>query len=239
MYRPIFALFAFLASLIVSAQVQPTCQPEALFHTLLDGDKDDASSGESAPLSAEFFSNPIDTAGWKVRYEWTIANEQTPQTYIIHRYDENLEYTFEQSGVFIVKLQATFINGNDTVRYGEEGQGDDNTFMVNIQQSKLEMPNTFTPNGDGQNDVFMAKEGYQSIVSFDAKIFDRWGLELYSWSDLQGGWDGKYHGSVCKDGVYYLVVKAKGADGVSYNIRRAINLLTKSNKDSTNGTASE
>ena len=39
------------------------------------------------------------------------------------------------------------------------------------------------------------------------------------------GWDGTYRGKPVKEGVYFCLVKAKGADGVVYNIKRDVNLL--------------
>ena len=111
-----------------------------------------------------------------------------------------------------------------TITYPAEGEA--NPFVVSISESKLEMPNAFSPNGDGYNDIYKAKDGYQSIVSFEATIFNRWGQKIYSWNNIDGGWDGKFHGSVVKDGVYYVLVKAKGADGKDYTIRRDVNVLT-------------
>jgi gliding motility-associated-like protein len=69
------------------------------------------------------------------------------------------------------------------------------------------------------------KEGYQSIVSFEAKVFDRWGKCLYTWTDLAGGWDGRSGGREVPDGAYYLHIKARGADGRKYNIKKVINVL--------------
>ena len=71
--------------------------------------------------------------------------------------------------------------------------------------------------------------------SFHAWIFNRWGQKLFEWTDISKGWDGKYNGSPVKDGVYYVLVKARGADGVEYNIRRDVNLLRKKNTE-TSGT---
>ncbi|MEG1580119.1 MAG: gliding motility-associated C-terminal domain-containing protein, partial [Bacteroidaceae bacterium] len=92
-------------------------------------------------------------------------------------------------------------------------------------ESKLEMPNAFSPNGDGQNDVYKAKEGYQSIVSFHAYIFNRWGKKIYEWTTLEGGWNGCSGGTNVKDGVYFCLVEAKGADGRNYTIKKSITLL--------------
>ena len=91
-------------------------------------------------------------------------------------------------------------------------------------ESKLIMPNTFTPNGDGHNDVYKAKE-YRNLSEFRAYIFNRWGQKLYEWSDPAEGWDGTYNGSDVKPGVYFVLVKARGTDDVIYNIRKDVNLL--------------
>ena len=91
-------------------------------------------------------------------------------------------------------------------------------------ESKLVMPNTFTPNGDGHNDIFKAKE-YRNLSEFHAYIFNRWGQKLYEWADPAEGWDGTYHGSEVKTGVYFVLVKARGTDDVIYNIRKDVNLL--------------
>ena len=91
-------------------------------------------------------------------------------------------------------------------------------------ESKLIMPNTFTPNGDGHNDIYKAKE-YHNLSEFRAYIFNRWGQKLYEWTDPAEGWDGTYHGSEVKTGVYFVLVKARGTDDVIYNIRKDVNLL--------------
>jgi gliding motility-associated-like protein len=100
-----------------------------------------------------------------------------------------------------------------------------NIIKVTVSESKLSFPNAFSPNGDEKNPTFKAKE-YQSIVEFHAYIFNRWGQKLYEWTDPAGEWDGTYNGKVVKDGTYFLLVKAKGADGRKYNIRKDVNVLT-------------
>ena len=48
------------------------------------------------------------------------------------------------------------------------------------------------------------------------------------------GWDGTYNGKPVKAGVYFVVVKAKGADGIDYEFRKAVNLLRGYNEDVSN-----
>ena len=97
-------------------------------------------------------------------------------------------------------------------------------FSVKTYDSKLVFPNAFSPNGDEYNEVYKAKEA-QSIVEFHAAIYNRWGQKLYEWDDVNSGWDGKFHGKNVKDGVYYVQVKAKGADGQVFIIKKDVNLL--------------
>ena len=121
------------------------------------------------------------------------------------------------------------MHGNDTIVFPEEGTAE--PFVVSISESVLEMPNAFSPNGDGYNDIYKVKEGYQSIVSFKAVIFNRWGQKLYAWDTLDGGWDGMFHGKTVKDGVYFVVVN----DGKEYKIRKDVNVLTGYSGTGTNG----
>lgn len=106
------------------------------------------------------------------------------------------------------------------VNDGEEGKPEETP-----QVSSLLMPNAFSPNGDGINDIYKPKNGYQNITEFHAYIFNRWGQKLFEWTDPATGWDGTYKGSPVKDGVYFCLVKAKGADGKIYNFKKDVNLL--------------
>lgn len=76
--------------------------------------------------------------------------------------------------------------------------------------SSLLMPNAFSPNGDGINDIYKPKDGYRNIEEFHAYIYNRWGQKLYEWTDPATGWDGTYRGKPVKEGVYFCLVKAKG-----------------------------
>jgi gliding motility-associated-like protein len=99
------------------------------------------------------------------------------------------------------------------------------TLIVVVENpSHLIIPNVFTPNGDGHNDIFMMD--YMSIQSFSCLIFNRWGKKVYEWSDPATGWDGKLtSGGKAADGVYYYVIKAKGTDGVDYNEHGTVTLV--------------
>ena len=75
-----------------------------------------------------------------------------------------------------------------------EGCGDTIVKSVFVWEDfQLHVPNAFSPNGDGLNDVFLFKG--VGVKSFSAVIVNRWGEEVYSWSDdTENGWDGTHHG---------------------------------------------
>ena len=73
------------------------------------------------------------------------------------------------------------------------------------------IPNSFTPNDDGLNDVFLV-QGY-SLSDVKLEIFDRWGEKLFSSNDQKLGWNGTYKGTVCKNDVYVYNLSYKGLDG--------------------------
>ena len=179
----------------------------------------------NAPLYVEFTSNPsdLDTGA---TIEWHISN--TSAGINITRYEENTSYTFTVAGKHVITLNV--VQDGDIL--------ESKSISITISDSHLEMPNAFSPNGDGINDYFQAKTNSKSIVEFHAYIFNRHGQKLYDWTDWQdekSGWDGTHNGHPLKDGVYFVYVKALGADGTEYNIRRDVNLLRNFNTvDSTN-----
>ena len=69
------------------------------------------------------------------------------------------------------------------------------------------IPNAFSPNGDGINEMFMPVFGEENPREFIMVIFDRWGQELFSTEDIEKGWDGKLNGKDCPCSVYIYIIK--------------------------------
>ena len=216
-------LLVLCTTLQAYADEVPTIDPQATF-TTDEGEETGTSYSGSAPLTVVFHANAENVGMYTPHYEWRFTKEGETQPYLVC-YEEETEYTFTEAGSHRIVLYATFINGNDTVAYTKDYWQDAQPITIQISESKLEMPNAFSPNGDGINDIYRAKNNYQSIVEFDAYIFNRWGQKIYEWHDPAGGWDGKFNGKDVKQGVYFVLVKAKGADGRKYNIKKDVNLL--------------
>lgn len=67
------------------------------------------------------------------------------------------------------------------------------------------VPNAFTPNNDGYNDVFRAKA--TNIKYFEMTIYNRWGQQLYFTRNINSGWNGKYRGRLSPRGIYSYKIR--------------------------------
>ncbi|MPM07416.1 hypothetical protein SDC9_53722 [bioreactor metagenome] len=82
-----------------------------------------------------------------------------------------------------------------------------NIVCVDIDECDLyQLPNVFTPNGDGYNDFFIPFP-YDFVEKINIKIFDRWGLIVFKTEDPDILWDGKNQNTNidCSEGVYYYI----------------------------------
>jgi gliding motility-associated-like protein len=89
------------------------------------------------------------------------------------------------------------------------------------------IPNAFTPNNDGVNDIFMPSETGIAEGDFEMWIFDRWGNQLFYTSDLHKGWDGKAKGGaqVAQVDTYVYKIKCKDTLGISHKYIGKVSLL--------------
>ena len=214
---------------MLADDVYPTINPKAIFITE-EGEEESTSYTGSAPLEAHFYANPEYTEGWTEYYEWRFTGEGTQQPYLI-RYEQDTNYTFKSAGSTRIVCYAIFTQGRDSICYTQDYWAEQEPIIVSISESSLEMPNAFSPNGDGINDIYKAKQGYKSLVEFHAAIYNRWGQKLFEWDNPAEGWDGTYNGKDVAQGVYFCRVRALGADGIKYNIKRDVNLLRGYNED--------
>ncbi len=85
----------------------------------------------------------------------------------------------------------------------------------------LYIPNAFTPNGDGINDIFELKISENcEVVKFSVQVFDRWGRMVYQGEnmDRDQAWDGKFENKELEQGVYLFKIQA---EFLNYNDRKA------------------
>jgi gliding motility-associated-like protein len=91
----------------------------------------------------------------------------------------------------------------------------------------LDLPNVFSPNGDGTNDYFWPRQLLsEGIVRFSMRIFNRWGQPVWETTRIDGrGWDGKFNGTDQPTGVYIYLVEAEFRNGIREKYQGNVTLL--------------
>jgi gliding motility-associated-like protein len=122
---------------------------------------------------------------------------------------------YSKSGSYGVTLHAL----------GQNGCDDSTSYDFRISDSSsVTLPNVFTPNYDGVNDVF--KPVTRGISDLNVWIYNRDGVIIANWNKLNGFWDGHTTGGEeCTSGTYFVVLSAVGFDGKNYKLKGVLTLL--------------
>lgn len=127
-------------------------------------------------------------------------------------------HLYASPGDYMVTLVTTGLAGNDTtvswISYSE---------IDSLCENDIYIPNAFSPNGDGQNDILFVRSN--TIRELDFRIYNRWGEEVFVSSDLHTGWDGKHRGDACETGVFVYALRAKMKNGSEVRRNGNITLL--------------
>jgi gliding motility-associated-like protein len=127
-----------------------------------------------------------------------------------------VKHVFSQEGVYFVSLTTTASNGisfSDTI-----------VIEVLAESGITFIPNVFTPNGDGINDIFEIQS--KNILSLTVKVFDTQGKLINSWDLTDGYWDGKLpSGELAGPGNYFYQVVATGKDRKQYKKNGTLRLI--------------
>jgi gliding motility-associated-like protein len=98
-------------------------------------------------------------------------------------------------GMYVVEMESLFgCTGKDSIYIKLTSD--------EIPSNNIFIPNAFSPDGDGLNDLFMAYATSDYIQKFHMLIFDRWGGEIFESNDIYLGWDGTKHGKHLPGGMY-------------------------------------
>ena len=99
-----------------------------------------------------------------------------------------------------------------------------NVVNVNeVPRTELYVPNSFTPNADMHNELFVVYG--ENIKTYSMKIFDRWGDLLFESEDIQKHWDGYFMGEKVEQGKYLYHIEIVGEDNVLFTKSGIINLI--------------
>ena len=139
---------------------------------------------------------------------WTFGNPDITSS------SQNPTFTYQDSGRYNVTLEVTSDKGCKSSISKKVIVGD---------EMGLFLPNAFTPNGDGSNDVFLAVAN--NIVKFEMLIFNRGGSLVFQSNDIRKGWDGNVKGEPAENNVYVYKVNYYSKDNKSHSLTGSITLI--------------
>ena len=146
-----------------------------------------------------------------IRYKWDFGDGDTIVTTKI---DTTIKHTYSATGTFNVCLTATNQYGCDSTVCAP---------ISAIIVPLVDVPNAFTPNGDGTNDIVRVR-GF-GIAKMDWRIYNRWGTMIFRGTTIKEAWDGKYNGVLQPQEVYVYVLDVTFSDGTKYRKSGDITLL--------------
>ena len=121
----------------------------------------------------------------------------------LYYYSETLEMTWSDTGTYVINV----------IRYNDGCPSLPQSFTVNVTKCEEPIyfiPNAFTPDGDDHNQTFtpIFTSGVDPY-DYHLMIFNRWGELMFESYDMSKGWNGKYGGIQCQDGIYTWKVEFK------------------------------
>jgi gliding motility-associated-like protein len=196
----------------------------------------DAAGAYQANISLPY-NNCINTLPYMVAFSdlqnFTLGNDTTicapasirlntdwpaPISYLWQDGSEKSFYDVTQTGIYSVKV---------TDEYGCIKKDSIQVTIQNCNSCDLFVPNAFTPNNDGLNDVFRALPKCTNIAlrTFKLRIYDRWGKLIFSSNDINDGWDGTYKNQLQSQGTYVYYLKYSFKQNPPVTKKGIINLL--------------
>ncbi len=113
------------------------------------------------------------------------------------------------------------------VVYGKDMNGCVSSDSVQVAvdyRENLMVPTAFTPNGDGRNDVFKPVNlGFRRLMEF--RVFNRWGQEVFSTTDANAGWNGKWKGEDAELGAYQYIIRIGYPDQMTETFKGDVTLV--------------
>lgn len=160
-----------------------------------------------APLPVDFSASSTPPAA---TWLWDLGDGGTAGA-------SSVAHVYEDPGTYTVIVTAT----------DADGCSDTDTLIVEVLDtipSQIQMPNVFSPNGDGENDRFAPIA--QGLVYLNVDIYDRWGLRIATLGKPGDSWNGRVDGGgEASEGTYYYRLRARGKDGKAYELQGSFTLL--------------
>ena len=127
----------------------------------------------------------------------------------------NINHSYQFSGEYDVSL----------ISLNEFGCIDTAIYQVIIDPGGFDLfiPNTFTPNNDEHNELFVIKGRY--IIDYNIKIFNRWGKKIFESDNIEKYWDGRFEGKLVQQEKYTYLVTVLDINGDIYESTGIVNVI--------------
>ncbi len=135
----------------------------------------------------------------------TTVCEETPLQIIPRQvsYADSLLWSDGSSGASLLVRYGGFYTVTALNKCGAASD----TIEVKQKFCDIWLPNAFTPDGDGLNDVFRVLGNIATIHHMEFSIFNRWGERIFYTEDKYAGWDGHFKGTIAQIGTYVYLLK--------------------------------
>ncbi len=149
-----------------------------------------------------------------IAYSWDFGDPNSPANASLQ---DTAMHAYEIEGTYTVTLTAV----------SSQACIDTATQIIHVgTEYSMYIPNAFTPNGDGKNEVFMPVSVGVDINSFHMFIYDRWGELLFETDKIDNGWDGKVKGkSDAQQQSYIYKIIALDKNGNKYNLTGHVTVM--------------
>jgi gliding motility-associated-like protein len=175
-------------------------QPVALF-----------TASVSTPVASGFEVTFTNTSLLGASWTWDFGDPGSPDNISV---SENPSHIYAQPGEYTVTLITTGQEGcSDTLR----------TAVKVVMNNNIFIPSGFTPNNDGNNDLFRVRGN--NILYSDMSIYNQWGQRIWFSEKEQTGWDGRVNGDMVGNGTYAYVIEVHYDSGNSELFRGNISVI--------------
>ncbi len=178
----------------------------------ISGEADFDMSRDSCSLKVQFTNKSVSPSGLPITYQWFFGDGDSST-------ESNPNHTYTHTDNYTVKLITNPLSpcADTAVK----------TFYISGDSAhKVNVPNVFTPNGDGYNDCFIVRGISKDCGTYRIKIYNRWGELYFSSTNPEECWNGKNdHGANASGGVYYYIMEIKKPDQPKEDLHGTLMLI--------------
>ncbi len=134
-----------------------------------------------------------------------------------------VEHTYAQEGAYDIRLIGTTAEGCSDTLTREEYVIIQNDSNNPINGDDVFLPTAFTPNGDGNNDVFFVRG--TDIMTMELRVVNQWGELIFESRAQERGWDGTYNNKPAPLGNYHYILNYSNLLDINRTVRGTVSLL--------------